>query len=80
MVALDPSPSSFRLRALIGAALLLVIELGVIGTIFKHSISFTCLSNWPPVACRTASGTLVALYCVFGVAVLFALLRPAALR
>lgn len=79
MVALDPSPEWPRTRALIAAALLLVVELGAIGIIFKHSISFNCLANWPGWACRFASGGLVALYCAFGATVLFALLRPGAL-
>ncbi|WP_299969466.1 exosortase E/protease, VPEID-CTERM system [uncultured Roseobacter sp.] len=66
--------------ALILAGALLVVELGVIGTIFKHSIRFTCLDNWPQWACAGASGMLVALYCVLGALVLFATLRPNSLR
>ncbi len=66
--------------ALILAGALLALELGAIGTIFKHSINFTCLDNWPARACSGASSILVALYCVLGALVLFAFLRADSLR
>ncbi|WVX49846.1 hypothetical protein ROLI_029410 [Roseobacter fucihabitans] len=81
MIAADSPPSSMRARRgpLIVAGLLLVIELMAIGLIFKHSISFNCLENWPPRACANASGTLVALYCMLAGLFLFSMLRPASL-
>ena len=66
-----------RRRVLLGAGLLLCIELALIGGVFKHGIAFSCLDNWPVWACSGASGTLIALYCVIGVAALFWVLRPA---
>ena len=66
--------------ALAVAALLLVAELGGIGLIFKHGITFTCLDNWPALACRGSSRTLVALYCVLGTLALLAMLRPEPFR
>ena len=81
MVALDaPQSRSPVRRALIFAALLLVGQLGLIGTVFKHVISFECLANWPQWACSGASGTLIAVYCVLGTLVLMAMLRPAPFR
>lgn len=65
---------------LVLALLVLAGELLVIGLTFKHGIEFRCLDNWPPQACRTASRTLAALYCVIAAAGLFALLRPALFR
>lgn len=62
------------------AALLIVVEFLVIGLTFKHGIDFTCLQNWPPQACRLASKSLAALYCVIAAIGLFALLRPALFR
>ena len=62
------------------AASLIAVELGAVGTIFKHGIDFNCLENWPRWACSGASGTLISLYCVFGVLLLFALLRSDSLR
>ncbi len=81
MVALDASQSRLPVRrALFFAALLLVGQLGLIGTVFKHAISFECLANWPQWACSGASGTLIAVYCVLGTLVLMAMLRPAPFR
>ena len=37
--------------ALTLAAILLVAELGLIGVIYKHLITFKCLANWPAWAC-----------------------------
>lgn len=70
----------FPRRALIGVGLLLAAELGVIGTVFKHSINFTCLDNWPAQACAGASGALVSLYCVAAALTLMAMLIPAPFR
>ncbi|SFA70724.1 hypothetical protein SAMN05421688_0245 [Poseidonocella pacifica] len=64
------------LQPLVAAALLLVIELGVIGVLFKHGIDFTCLESWPPQACRTASGAMVSTYVVFALFILAAVVRP----
>lgn len=58
-------------------AVLLLVELTVIGTLFKHLIDFECLANWPSWACRTSSLATVAIYCLLGVAVLLFMLRPA---
>ncbi|MEO9895363.1 MAG: exosortase E/protease, VPEID-CTERM system [Paracoccaceae bacterium] len=81
MVALDtPRFRTPVRRALIFAALLLVGQLGLIGTVFKHAISFECLANWPQWACAGASGTLIAVYCVLGTLVLMAMLRPVPFR
>ena len=80
MVALDAAHTPSQRRALIGVGLLFVIELAVIGTLFKHGISFKCLDHWPVQACQGASGSLVALYCVMGAGLLFWMLRPAELR
>ncbi|MEP3637644.1 MAG: exosortase E/protease, VPEID-CTERM system [Paracoccaceae bacterium] len=78
MAVLDASQSRSPVkRALVLAALLLVGQLGLIGTVFKHAISFECLANWPQWACSGASGTLIAVYCVLGTMVLMAMLRPA---
>lgn len=65
---------------LVLALFLLVAELLVIGLTFKHGIEFRCLDNWPAQACRTASRSLAALYCVIAALGLFALLRPALFR
>lgn len=62
------------------AALLMAAELLVIGLTFKHGIEFRCLDNWPHQACRAASRTLAALYCVIAALGLFCLLRPALFR
>ena len=62
--------------ALIGAAVLLLVELTVIGTLFKHLIDFRCLDHWPGTVCRGASNSLVAIYCMLAVVVLLRMLRP----
>lgn len=67
-------------RPLVIAAGLIVIELLSIGLIFKHGIEFRCLDNWPGLACRTASKSLVALYCMIAAIGLFAILRPQLFR
>ncbi len=74
------SSSRMPYRPLIGACVLLALELLGIGVIFKHGIDFTCLSNWPQAACRGASGTLVAIYCVIGALCLLVLLYPGQFR
>lgn len=58
------------------AAALLLVELTVIGTLFKHQIDFRCLDNWPQPVCRGSSMSLVAIYCLLGVGVLLRMLRP----
>ena len=63
-----------------GAAGLFVVELAAIGTIFKHSIDFTCLDNWPLRACAGASGTMVAIYCMLGALALLWMLAPQPFR
>lgn len=68
------------LAALILTVLLLAVEFAVIGVTFKHGIAFTCLDNWSPRACATASFSLVGLYCAAGVLALYFTLRPAILR
>ena len=67
-----------RLPVLAVLALLLV-EITVIGTVFKHFIAFDCRQNWPAEYCSAASRALVAIYCLLGVAVLLRMLRPAPL-
>ncbi|MCQ0969375.1 exosortase E/protease, VPEID-CTERM system (plasmid) [Paracoccus sp. TK19116] len=69
-----------RLRPLALAAILLAAEFAVIGITFKHGIDFRCLDNWPAGACRSASRSLAALYCVIAVLGLYALLRPTLFR
>ncbi len=82
MVATNPDIEAEPLprRALLIAGLLLVSQLVLIGTVFKHGIDFRCLDNWPPAACKAASGTMVSLYCMLGAVLLFSLLRPGAIR
>lgn len=70
----------FPRYAMILAGSLLAVELAAIGGVFKHSIDFTCLDNWPQWACSGASGTMVSLYCIFGALFLFAFLRAERLR
>ena len=67
----------FAWWALIGAAGLFLLELIVIGTIFKHTIEFNCLANWPEEACSGASGIMVSIYCMMGALTLLWMLRPA---
>ena len=59
---------------LIGALVFFFVELLLIGVTYKHGISFTCLDNWPPSACRGASGVLVSIYCICAALALFAVL------
>ena len=65
--------------ALTLAAILLVAELGLIGVIYKHLITFKCLANWPAWACSGASGVLIAVYAILATLALYFILRPAAL-
>lgn len=67
-------------KPLIFAVLLVIGELGLIGTVFKHLISFNCRANWPAWACSGASGALVAVYCALGALVLMIMLRPGPFR
>ncbi len=77
MMTAEPSSEPLlRRSALIGAAGVFVVELIVIGLVFKHGISFTCLENWPRWACSGASGAMIALYCMLGALLLFAVLIP----
>lgn len=81
--ASDPSATKTERTprmALILIAALLLVELTAIGTLFKHFIDFRCLTHWHPMVCRGASNALVAIYCMLGVVVLLAMLRPAPLR
>ncbi|EAQ01933.1 CAAX amino terminal protease family protein [Pseudooceanicola batsensis HTCC2597] len=64
---------------MIVGGLLLAAELAAIGLVFKHGIDFYCLDNWPRLACRSASLSLVAIYCVAGALTLFFALRRSAL-
>lgn len=75
-----PARPRLRLRPLLLAAALIVVQFAVIGITFKHGIEFRCLDNWPGGACRTASKSLAALYCVIAALGLFAILRPALFR
>jgi len=61
---------------LIGAFVLFLVELVVIGVTFKHGVNFTCLANWPAQACSGPSGLLISIYCVTGALTLFAVLFP----
>ncbi len=56
---------------------LLLVELIVIGTVFKHGVDFDCKANWPRTFCTTASSSMVAIYCVLALLVLLSVLRPA---
>ncbi len=80
MVTLDPDLKTSSARPLVMAGLLFVVELTVIGFLFKHFISFTCLDNWPGTACRGASGSMIAVYCALGALTLAMVLRPAPFR
>ncbi|MCF2906703.1 exosortase E/protease, VPEID-CTERM system [Octadecabacter sp. CECT 8868] len=59
---------------------LLLIELTVLGTVFKHLIDFDCIANWGSTVCSTASRALVATYCMIGATALLWMLRPAPLN
>ena len=80
MVTLDPDLKTNSTRPLMMAGLLLVAELAVIGFLFKHFISFSCLENWPGAACRGASGSMIAVYCAMGALALAMVLRPTPFR
>lgn len=67
-----------RRAALVIAAGLLLLELVLIGAIYKHSIAFNCLANWPSWACSGASGVLVSVYALCAALLLFVVLKPAA--
>lgn len=74
-----PMPALSRRAALVLAAVLFVAQIGLIGVIYKHLISFNCLENWPRWACSGASGTLVSVYALAAALTLFFVLRPAPL-
>jgi len=73
-----PRPAPRR-AALLAAALFLV-ELIVIGTLFKHGVDFKCRGNWPVAACAGASSVMVSIYCALGAMLLLTMLRPAPFR
>ena len=75
----SPMPTLDR-RLLIGAALVLVAELLLIGTLFKHGIAFECRANWPKAACGGASSALIGVYGALTGLVLLAWLRPGPFR
>ncbi len=60
--------------AFIGALTLFIVELLIIGVVFKHLVNFTCLSNWPSNACQGPSGAMVSIYCITAALALFACL------
>lgn len=78
----DWLPSSARQprAALVVAVLLFAAELLTLGLVFKHGIDFECRAQWPGWACSGASGALISVYCVTGMLVLYAMLRPVPLR
>ena len=81
MVALDYSKSGLTgARALAISAGILFLELLLIGTVFKHSIDFECLGNWPFCACRGASGAMVSVFCAMGALAVALMLRPEPFR
>lgn len=69
-----------RTGALALAGGLFAAELALIGIIYKHAISFTCLDNWPAWACSGASGVLVSVYASAAALALYFILRPTPLR
>jgi exosortase E/protease (VPEID-CTERM system) len=73
------TPVLSRRPALILAAILLVLELGLLGAVYKHMINFTCLANWPLWACSGASGVLVAVYALLAAITLYFILKPGTL-
>jgi len=76
MLANDQPLQGRVIRPLVIASALFMLELLVIGVVFKHAINFTCLSNWPAQACRGSSGLMISLYCMTAGLALFALLFP----
>ena len=72
-----PLPRLAPRRAALLAAGLFLLELIVIGTVFKHGVEFTCRSNWPREACMGASSVMVSIYCALGAMLLLVKLRPA---
>jgi len=76
MMRADPSQRTVGVPTwlLVGALVLFFLELLAIGVIFKHSIDFTCLANWPLWACQGPSGALVSIYCICAALALFAFL------
>ena len=62
------------------AALLLLAQLIVVGTVYKHGISFDCGQNWPDWACAGPSGALVSVYAILAAIGLFVILSPAPFR
>ena len=81
MVALDYVKSGLSGgRALVISAVILFVELLFVGSVFKHSIDFECLGNWPAWACSGASGAMIAVYCAMGALAVTLMLRPEPFR
>lgn len=81
MTMISPSTSAKTSRwPLLFAALVLVVELMVVGALFKHLIDFDCVANWSRAVCANASRTMVSIYCLLGAAALLFMLRPEPLR
>lgn len=51
-----------------------VVQLLVIGSVFKHGIDFECRANWPKNVCISSSGILVSIYGLIAAFVLFGIL------
>ncbi|SMX50698.1 exosortase E/protease, VPEID-CTERM system [Maliponia aquimaris] len=71
------APVLSRARIL-GLALLLVAEFGLLGAIFKHFIPFECRANWPRSLCESADDVLISGYGALGAVALFVMLLPGA--
>ena len=78
----DPRPARVRRPALmLGlAGAVLLAELALVGTLFKHGIAFRCLSEWPRWACGGASGAMLSALCALAALALAVALRPGPLR
>lgn len=55
----------------------LVIELVLIGAIFKHGLEFHCVDNWPEWICSASGSVMVAIFCATGALIVGIMLRPA---
>lgn len=66
--------------ALLGVTVLLVVEFGALGFVFKHAIGFECRANWPESLCNSVNMLMSACYGALGALALFMLLVPGALR